>query len=134
MARCRQSKWHESWIVKVVNNTCYGDINRHGAIVIGNAEGGEASYPEQTWTLKNNIIDGLGSGDLAIWTEYAPSGWDADYNTYDNLGGNKFSWNGGNSTNFSTWRSSSSGDTHSSECSPTFVQEGDLRYPSGRHG
>ncbi len=110
--------------IDIVNNTCYGDINRHAAIVVGDAEGSGANYPEQQITLKNNIIDGLGSGDLAVWTGYAPSSWIADYNTYDNLTGNKFVWNRGNQTGFSTWKNTSGGDAHSSECSPTFAQEG----------
>jgi hypothetical protein len=110
-------------IVVIADNTCYGNITRwnHGAIIVGDPEGGTSPFPGQSYTIEGNIIAAPGAAEL-IHTTYSPSTkWLSDYNALDLTGGGDFTWNGGAKTNLASWSTNSGGDRHSRSCLPVFV-------------
>lgn len=112
--------------ITIVGNTCYGDINRHAGLVIGDPEYGESTCSQDTYDVRNNIFAGMGAGETAICTTYPVSGWSANNNVYDGNAGNQYAWNAstnncGNTVTLSAWRSGSGGDANARTCDPQFV-------------
>lgn len=105
-------------VVEIVNNTCHGTINRHAAFVLGNAEGAEQNFPLQSYVIKNNLISGLDSGDLALSTEFSVQDLASDTNVFPP--GALFRWSGGTKTDLGTWRGLSGGDASSRTCTPAY--------------
>jgi hypothetical protein len=102
--------------VRILDNTCRGDINRHAAIVIGDPEGEDSTCKQQDFVITGNLITGLGPGDVNVNTQYAPRGWNVDYNIYDANAPN-FSWNSSSATSatatsLTAWRQQSRGDAN----------------------
>lgn len=110
--------------VTIAGNTFYGDVNVP-AVIIGAYFAGYSlpAYPQQNYIIKDNVIAGLRSGDLNIWTQYAPTNWQADYNVFQNdPSGGRFVWTNSSATSFANWKSQSGGDAHSfASCTPSFV-------------
>jgi hypothetical protein len=103
--------------VTIAGNTCYGPINRHAAIVIGNPESSQPAFPQQNYVIKDNIIAGT-QGGTNIMTKVAIFGLVINGNVYDPT--QDFSWLGGSQT-LAAWRTSSGGDQNSKQCVPAFV-------------
>jgi len=102
--------------VVIANNTIYGDINRHAAIVVGNVEGADFPFRPQNVAVKNNLVGGLDPSDLNVETTYAPALFDADWNVYDP--GASFNWAGVFQPTFANWMAVTGGDANSKTCEP----------------
>ena len=115
--------------VRLVGNTCYGPITLNAAVLIGDAQGNNQSTMQQDFVVRNNIVGGITTGVANLATTYAPSNFDIGTNVWDPDG--KYRWN--ESTNvqidFATWQTQS-GDTGSSECTPTLLST-DGNYANG---
>ncbi|NJL29799.1 MAG: M24 family metallopeptidase, partial [Thermoanaerobaculia bacterium] len=110
--------------ILIANNTMYGDINRYGAIVIGNVAGADYPFVPQNVEIKNNLIGGLDSDDFNVVTTYAPSSWSANNNVFDPVA--SFKWVSGTQPTLANWRTASGGDAASRTCFPALVHS-----PSG---
>jgi hypothetical protein len=106
-----------SGTVTIAGNTCYGAINRHAGIVIGNPTGGQSPSGLQNYVIRNNIIAGT-QGGLNIATYYNLTGLASDGNAYDPQG--SFLRSGASQT-LAQWRSAFGGDQSSKQCAPAFV-------------
>jgi hypothetical protein len=104
----------------IVNNTTVANLKRPGfgaiTLVRNNA------YLPQTFTVKNNVISGLGAGQEAVHADYAPALWDADANVYAPQSG--FTWNGSRLAGIAGWRSAARADRGARACSPSFANGG----------
>ena len=107
----------------IANNTFYGDINRHAAIVLGHIEGSDQNFPHQNYVIENNIIGGFepvdGVSDLAIYTTFNATGLDANYNIFDVDA--QFIWNDGARRGLASWRTISGEDANSRLCNPVLA-------------
>lgn len=108
-----------SGTIVIANNTFYGDINRHGAVVIGNVEGSDQPFVQQHYIIKNNLFAGLGTNDHNVVTTYAPTLWDADFNVFDDNG--VFTWQGNEIASLATWKATTGGDASTTTCTPKLV-------------
>lgn len=125
----------QSGTVNIVNNTCSVAMLRWGSIMIG-AEGGTLpAFPQQNYVVKDNVVTGLGSGQVNIATQYAPSNLVLDGNVYDPNGG--FCWNTTDpgtvtQSTLSGWRSVSGEGSAAKQCAPSFVNRstGDFHLSS----
>ncbi|MEM1206503.1 MAG: hypothetical protein AAGN66_24935 [Acidobacteriota bacterium] len=113
--------------IVIANNTFYGNVNRHGAIVIGNPEGSDLPFPHQRYVLQNNIFGAFiatnnGERDLNIRATYAPSALVADGNVYDPTG--QFIWNDGGRMELAGWRAATGEDAASQRCDPLMRNPG----------
>ncbi len=112
--------------ITIANNTLYGNVNRYGAIVIGNVEGPERIFPHQNYVIENNILGGFistdnGEKDLNIHTTIGPSNLRSERNVFGPDG--QFVWNGGPRTGLGVWRSLTGGDSTSLLCEPAFADK-----------
>ncbi len=102
---------------RVVNNTTVANLKRSGfgavTVVRNNA------HLPQAFTIENNIIGGLGAGQEAIHADYAPAGWNVNFNVYAPLSG--FTWNGVRYVSFLGWHGASKADATTRACNPSFV-------------
>jgi hypothetical protein len=78
------------------------------------------TFIPQNYVIKNNVINfGSDTGRDNIRTDWAPTGWDADFNIYD--ANAEYEWAGGGTVSTLTaWQSASSDDASSDECVPTW--------------
>ncbi|MEM8962392.1 MAG: hypothetical protein AAGD38_12995 [Acidobacteriota bacterium] len=104
--------------IRIAHNTMIGDINRHGAIVIGNPETSDHAFVPQNIEIYNNIIADLGNGDRAIQTTYNVTGYQADRNVFDPDA--SWEWNDNPVASLASWRSSSGAETNSFACEIEF--------------
>ncbi|MEM1178604.1 MAG: hypothetical protein AAGM22_09680 [Acidobacteriota bacterium] len=114
----------------IANNTFYGDINRHAAIVLGHIEGPDQNFPHPSYVIENNIIGGFtpdDEADIAIYTTFFAGGLDANYNVYDP--GAEFVWNDGSRRGLASWRGISGEDGVSRLCNPVFAGTDDVLFP-----
>ena len=107
--------------ILIANNTFYGNINRHGSIVIGNVEGADMLFPHQNYVLQNNIFGAFiatnnGEKDFNVRTTYPVTHLTADHNVYDPTG--EFSWNDGPRMSLTGWHSATGEDAGSLLCDP----------------
>jgi len=105
--------------IVIAENVCYGPVTRHGAIVVGNVEGEEATYPHQKIRLERNVVAGVGRGQPNVATTYAPEEWSAAENVYDPEG--DFRWAGDDLPSLRLWREATGGDRDSIQCLPDFA-------------
>lgn len=103
--------------IRVAGNTCYGAINRHAALTIGNAEGAEPAFPGQTFTIQDNVFAALGSV-LAVDWQYSPSSWIANGQAYDASATFRIT---GTGHTFASWKTATGQDAASKQCTPSFV-------------
>jgi len=124
---CGNSGQPQPGTTTIIGNTFHGQprLSTTAHIVVG----GSSNFRKQSFDIKNNIFDGIGNGNN-IYTAYAPSNWNADFNVFDPNG--DFHWNGAAGTNLAQWRSNTGGDTNSSRCEPRYQDEpnGDLHLLS----
>lgn len=122
-------------VLTVVNNTCVLDANYgFGAIILGDPQYDEVDVQQQNVVLKNNVVTGLGSGDIAMQFEYLPSNYQGDNNAYDALctaAGNCFKKPDTSRVSLADWRTYVSDEANSVECDPTFVSSTDFHLQSG---
>lgn len=109
--------------IAIVNNTFFSNVNRHGAIVIGNPEGADENFPHQNYLLINNIFGGFvatnnGEKDVNIRTTY-PVTLASNFNVFDPNG--EFVWNDGGRLSLAAWRTATGDDFGSRLCTPLFV-------------
>jgi len=110
--------------IVIANNTFFSNVNRHGAIVIGNVEGSDKAFPHQKYVVVNNIFGGFisttnGEKDLILRTTYPVTQLVSDFNVFDTNG--EFVWNKGTRSTLAGWRASTSQDAASRLCTPLFV-------------
>jgi hypothetical protein len=114
---------------------CGGDSPGFGMIALTDFDE-TSTCRQQTFEVRDNAFvnrrtDGQG---LYIATDWAPSGWVANNNTYNDSSVNgTWSWNRGNQSTLAAWRTSSGQDANSKDCQPLFVNAttGDLHLQSG---
>ena len=110
--------------ITFAGNTIYGpgsgDLFRGISIWTPN------TYPQQNYVIKNNIVANVGPDNRNISTTYAPSGWIANGNIYDDDG--NYVWNGTWYGTFAEWQTASGQDANSRTGDPVFVDDanGDL--------
>jgi len=82
--------------------------------------------PWNNFTVKNNIIENTtNSSDCDnINLDWAPSGWDSDYNRFDGSGNSAYVWNDSGTGSLAGWRAATGGDDNSAECDAEFANEG----------
>ena len=110
--------------IVIANNTFFGNVNRHGAIVIGNVEEPDEPFPHQRYVIQNNIFGGLiattsGEKDFLLRTTYPVTQLVSDFNVFDATG--EFSWNDGIRLSLTGWRQATGKDLSSRICTPLFV-------------
>jgi hypothetical protein len=104
--------------ITIAGNTCDGVINRFAALVIGEVQGAQYAFPQQSYVIKDNIVAATQGGGPNIQTYYGVTGLSIDGNVYDPQA--NFVWiNGG--TTLPGWQASASGDRNSKQCAPAFV-------------
>lgn len=110
--------------ITIANNTFFGNVNRHGAIVIGNVEGVDKPFPLQNYVIVNNIFGNFiatpnGERDLNLRTNHALSGLISNRNVFDPNG--EFIWADGARLNIAGWRGATGADLASRLCVPSFT-------------
>ncbi len=106
--------------IRLLGNSCYGPITLNAAVLIGHHQGNNQATTQNDFVVRNNIVGGITSGVANLATTYAPSNFDIGTNVWDADGG--YRWNEGTNIqlNFADWQTQS-GDSGSSECSPTLL-------------
>jgi len=104
--------------IVIAGNTCAIDANRHGALVVGNVEGGDANYPRQNITYVGNVVTGLGANDWNTVFTYTPGKLRMEGNIWDPAGG--FSWGKEPLVDFAAWQKETQSDQGSRVCTPKF--------------
>lgn len=102
------------------HNTCAVNINRHAAVVIGNAEGKTLAKPHERVLIFNNLTTGLGNNDLNLHAFYRPADSLIDHNAWDVAG--QFDRLGERATDLAAWQKLSGWDLGSVTCTPSFVE------------
>lgn len=102
------------------NNTCAINVNRHGALVIGNAEGEDLAFPHQRLVVVNNVFTGLDAKDANAVTFYAPAEARVDHNVWDPAA--LFVGHGEKIPTLAGWREKTGWDAASEACAPSFVE------------
>ncbi|MEM6794149.1 MAG: hypothetical protein AAF725_09205, partial [Acidobacteriota bacterium] len=120
--------------ILIANNTFFGDINRHAAIVLGHIEGSDQNFPHQDYVIENNILAGFRAGsslDVAIHTTFPATGLQSNYNVIDTAA--FFVWNNGADRSLGGWRAISGEDAASRQCLPQFddATGGDFQLSGG---
>ncbi|MBI4341690.1 MAG: hypothetical protein HY598_05355, partial [Candidatus Omnitrophica bacterium] len=118
---CMRIAATSGWPVTLVGNTCSLRAPRFGALYLGS----------RNYTVRNNVIAGLASGQTNVNVSSLPSAWSAAGNVYDPVG--RYLWNGTSATTLAAWQTVSGGDANSRTCAPTFVNSpaGDLHLAAG---
>ncbi len=117
--------------IVIANNTCIGEIRRWAAISIGNmASAADPPFMQQNFVLKNNIVAGLGDGQVNVQLDYEPENLVSDFNVFDAGGG--FRWQEEEAVEFASWQESSGVDQSSRECDPAFEDEAGGDYHLSR--
>ena len=105
--------------VVIANNTCFGEIRRSAAILIGGFEDDEElEFQQQNFVVKNNIIAGLEDGQANMQVAYVPDDLVSDSNVFDDRG--VFRWVDGEDLEFEGWQERSGRDRLSRTCDPEF--------------
>ncbi len=108
--------------IVIANNTCFGQIRRSAAILIGGFEERETlAFQQQSFVIKNNIVAGLDDGQANLQVSYEPDDFVADSNIFDDDG--IFRWVDDEELEFPAWQDISGGDESSRECEPEFEDE-----------
>ena len=105
--------------IAIVNNTFRSDVNRHGAIVLGDVEGSDFPRLPRNVRLDNNLILGLDAADRAILTTYQPPGFTAATNVYGIDA--TWEWGGIFVGTLGGWQGLTGTDAGSRVCSPTLL-------------
>lgn len=110
--------------IRITGNTCLSDIDRFAAFTLSNPNGPEPLFPQDDYVIENNLVAGLGPGDLNILTENVLTDLKADYNLYDDDAG--FEWGGSHMASLAVWQGSTGNDNHSRDCAPQFKSADDF--------
>ena len=113
--------------ISVVNNTCAGRIDYHGAVVIGDTGGDVLRFPHRGIRIVNNLITGLRTEDPNFRITYPPVGLQAERNVFDPAG--QFHWLGQTLPDLAAWQEATALDRESKACLPAFenFERGDYR-------
>ena len=108
--------------IHFLGNTCYGEVDRYGAVVVGNPEGKDYVRRQQKVVFSGNIVSGVGVGNANILATYGPSEWQADGNIYDPEG--FYRWRAHSVVDLGEFQGASEADAGSKSCTPAFRQAG----------
>jgi hypothetical protein len=109
-------------VIHILGNTCYGEIDRYGAVVVGNPEGKDYVRTQQKVVFSGNVVSGVGVGNANILATYGPSEWQADGNVYDPEG--FYRWRADSVVDLAEFQAASRADAASTSCAPAFRQPG----------
>jgi hypothetical protein len=108
--------------VRFVGNTCIGPF-KFEYLALGT---GTTAFPEQNYTIQNNIFSNPGAMTDQITTDYVVTGFVADGNVFDPV--TRWTWNSVPQTSLSAWQTASGGDAASRQCNPDFVDTVSSNY------
>ena len=113
--------------ISVVNNTCAGRIDYHGAVVLGDTGGEAPRFPHRNIEVVNNLITGLRTEDPNFRITYPVSGLRLENNVYDPAG--QFHWQEQILPDLEGWQEATALDQSSKACLPAFenFERGDYR-------
>ena len=77
--------------ITIAGNTCYGVINRFAALVVGEVQGPQYAFPQQSYVIKDNVVAATQGGGPNVQTYYGVTGLSIDGNVYDPQA--NFVWN-----------------------------------------
>ena len=103
--------------IKIAGNTIYGPGS--GDLFRGISIYSTQTYPQEDYVVKNNIIANVEAGNRNMSVTYAPSGWIANGNIYDDDG--NYVWNNLWYGTLADWQTASGQDANSRTGDPLFV-------------
>lgn len=110
--------------IHFVGNSCIADIDRFGAVLLGENTELITFYPQQNYVIKNNLFTGISSGGMNVLAEHRPENLQSDNNIFDPDA--SFQWTTVNLSSLAEWQNFTDGDTNSRNCVPTFKSSDDF--------
>jgi len=111
----------------IANNTVNVENKSYpngGIITI--TKGGCDTYYDHDIRIYNNIINGLESGERAMWLPAWGGTMEIDYNVYESIANNGFQYDGTKYHTLAAWQAATTFGDNSDDCAPTFITSSDF--------